>query len=132
MVTIIGVDWPNAIDAEKRYHVMLDGINLVNAKTCLDFGAGLAHFYEFLIRKNENRLTYEGLELSKKMTSHVKLKFPHLNLHSHDVLSDGWQMGMFDCIVMNGVFTEKLELSYEEMFLYFENLLSLAYVNLQD
>lgn len=123
----LGVDWPNLDDVNTRYQIMLDGINLVNAKSCLDFGSGLAHFREYLQDKGQTSLLYEGIELSTKMLLHCKLKMPEVVFHSHDVLVEGWKMKQFDAVVMNGVFTEKQSLNYTTMFAYFEDLLKLAY-----
>ena len=123
----LGVDWPNADDALRRYEVVLEGLKLVRAENCLDFGSGLAHFHEFLQRVECKPPYYEGLDLSKKMIAHCEAKFPDIVFHSHDVLVDGWNMGNFDAVIFNGVFTEKRDVTFSEMFDYLVKILELAY-----
>ena len=127
--THLGVDWPDAEDARLRYGIMLDGINAVGARSCLDFGSGLAHFYDFLIERVSEKFDYEGLELSKKMFAFCAQKHPKLRFYSHDVLTEGWKMKQYDAVVMNGVFTEKLGLQYNDMFNYMSQVLRLVYQN---
>lgn len=120
-----GVDWPNIEDALTRYRVMADGLE--SSSSVLDFGCGLAHFHDYLLETKWNNISYSGLDLSKKMLDHCRMKKPELNFYSDDVLKDGWQIPNFDYIIMNGVFTEKLSLNYEEMFEYFKELVTVAY-----
>jgi SAM-dependent methyltransferase len=120
-----GVDWPNIEDALTRYRVMED--SLKSSNSVLDFGCGLAHFHDYLLEKEWNNITYSGLDLSKKMVDHCRIKKPGIDFYSNDVLKDGWQIPDFDYIIMNGVFTEKLTLNHEEMFEYFKKLVKLVY-----
>ena len=48
--THLGVDWPNAEDAETRHRVMLDLVRDRPA-TLLDFGCGASHFYEHIVHE---------------------------------------------------------------------------------
>ena len=52
----LGVDWPNKIDADTRYKIMLEVITCSSLTvSLLDFGCGLSHLYEFILK---NRLDY--------------------------------------------------------------------------
>ena len=44
-----------------------------------------------------------------------------------DVLKEPHKLANFDYIVMNGVFTEKQNLSFDQMFTYFKDLLSVIF-----
>jgi hypothetical protein len=46
-----------------------------------------------------------------------------------DLLDDDAALPMFDYIVLNGVFTEKRELSFDEMFSYFKQLVSRVFAH---
>ena len=121
----LGVDWPNKGDAETRYKVMLDVIqdDTPSKKSLLDFGCGASHLYEY-IQKNQIRdLEYSGLDLSEKFISLSRQKFP-LNVYYYfDILNDSAALPEFDYVIMNGVFTEKISLSFDEMFRYFQNVI---------
>ncbi len=125
-----GVDWPNKEDAETRYQVILDIIKFDSrndfedkAASILDFGCGLGHLYEY-IKKNKIPVLYSGLDLSPLFIERCKDKFPELEFITMDILETKEQVFLktYDYIVLNGVFTEKRELSYEEMFEYLKKL----------
>lgn len=122
-----GVDWPNKEDAEKRYEIIYNGLKSSDVANCLDFGSGLAHFYEYLLEQKERSIKYSGLELSKKMFTYSGLKYPEVTFFHKDVINNGWDIPRFDAVVMNGVFTEKLGAEYDEFYTYFEKLLSLVF-----
>lgn len=124
----LGVDWPNKIDADTRYRVMTEGVEHCNGRSILDFGCGLAHYYEYLIREDKNYY-YEGLELSKPMFHRCAEKHPLTTFHNIDILQEEWTLSKLDCAVMNGVFTEKLTLSHDEMFEHMTKLVSLVFNN---
>lgn len=115
----LGVDWPNHDDTVKRHEVMLELIKEKNS-TLLDFGCGLGHFYEFLKENNSDKqITYSGLDINNSFYEFCKNKYKNLNFINKDILVDN-DIPNFDYIVINGVFTEKRNLSSEDMkdFLY--------------
>ena len=91
--------------------------------TLLDFGCGASHLYSYLIEKNLKGIKYFGLDLSAKFIQLSKSKFPHNSYYCVDILSDELVLPRFDYIIMNGVFTEKRDLSFEEMLTYFQALI---------
>ena len=54
-------------------------------------------------------------------------KIPEIDFYCVDILQDKDPILNFDYIIMNGVFTEKRDLSYEEMFLYFKKMITAVY-----
>lgn len=114
----LGVDWPKIEDVDKRYNVMLDIIKDKSTKaTLLDFGCGLSHLYEYLLHNNITSINYSGLDISEKFTEASKKKFPNITYYNIDLLSDNHlELPLFDYIIMNGIFTEKRDLSHSEMF----------------
>jgi SAM-dependent methyltransferase len=129
--THLGVDWPVLADVEKRYNVMLDVLNF-NRKddaivTVLDFGCGTAHLLEHIDRKALKNIKYSGLDISEKFITVAKNKFPENDFYCLDILDNDVALPHFDFILMNGVFTEKRELSFDEMWSYFTAMLLKAF-----
>jgi cyclopropane fatty-acyl-phospholipid synthase-like methyltransferase len=120
--THLGVDWPNSGDIETRYRVMLEVIRQDASSTIslLDFGCGASHLYDHIVMKNMKNLEYYGLDLSIKFIQLSKSKFPFNTYYCTDILSEDVKSPNFDYIVMNGVFTEKRDLSFDEMLAYFK------------
>lgn len=124
--TSLGVDWPDDSNViERRYKVMLDIIGIGGHKvTLLDFGCGLCHLFEYM-NKNDyyDFVKYSGLDISTKFIEVSNKKFPHVDFYQQDILINN-DIPIFDYIIMNGVFTEKRDLSFHEMFEYFKTLLT--------
>lgn len=124
--THLGVDWPNALEAKKRYSVMLGVIREKDRGdpiSLLDFGCGASHLYEHLRLVAQNNLCYTGLDASAVFCDLSKNKYPMNDYHCIDVLKDPERLGEYDYVVMNGVFTEKHDLNFDEMFEYFKQVL---------
>lgn len=118
-----GVDWPNKQDALVRYQVMADLLGLGSQPvSLLDFGCGAAHLYAYLTQKNHKNIRYSGLELSSHFYDLCKKKYPEITFYQTDLLEDRDNVPVHDYVIANGVFTEKRELSFDEMFEYFSNL----------
>ena len=120
--THLGVDWPKAEDAETRYRVMLDVIRkpALPGLQLLDFGCGASHLYEYIRANDVAGIEYTGLDLSPKFIDLSRTKFPHNRYICADILVEPQVVPDSDYIVMNGVFTEKRGLTFEEMLAYFE------------
>jgi SAM-dependent methyltransferase len=124
-----GVDWPNARDALKRHRVMLDLVRepRTGRVSLLDFGCGLSHFYEFLRDHGIDWVDYTGQDISEKFVAASRRKFPELTYYCLDVLDDDGGLPEFDYVVMNGVFTEKVTLSYDEMLRFFKAVVACVF-----
>jgi len=118
--THLGVDWPNPEDADTRYRVMLDLIHRPLAREpvrLLDFGCGASHLYDYIEHERVDGLSYSGLDLSADFIELSRAKFPSNDYWCLDLLTaDHGHLGRFDYAVMNGVFTEKMDLQFDEMF----------------
>jgi len=125
----LGVDWSSARDAETRYRVMLDLIPSPRPPrvSVLDFGCGASHLLDFIIKKQIEGIEYTGLDLSPAFIALSRAKHPSVAYHCVDVLEDANGLTTFDYVVMNGVFTEKRDLSQEEMFAYVSAVLRRAF-----
>lgn len=117
----LGVDWLNKEDAESRYRVMLEiiGKNTAGKTSVLDFGCGVSGLYDYILDQGISYVDYSGLDISSAFTEASQKKYPKLKYFNVDILDPDTCLPQFDYIVMNGVFTEKLTLSFGEMFNYF-------------
>lgn len=128
----LGVDWPKADDVEKRHRVMLEVIRPDSREEkvrLLDFGCGAAHLNEYIREQGLESIQYAGLDLSEKFVCLAQSKFPANQFYCMDLLDEHASLPAFDYIVMNGVFTEKRELSFEEMLSYFKRLLKRVFAH---
>lgn len=125
----LGVDWPKREDADTRYRIMLEIIKPRPNRhvSLLDFGCGASHLYEYMLKRNMRGIVYAGLDLSEKFTQLSKNKFPGNNYYCLDILGQSDQLPSFDYVVMNGVFTEKRGLSFDDMLAYFKQMLKTAF-----
>lgn len=130
-----GVDWTKEEQVDIRYKTMLELISFrektfegINGTSVLDYGCGLSHLYEYMLKENINFVDYTGLEISEKFYNESKKKYPQNKYILGDILVDESVIQReYDYILMNGVFTEKRDLSYDEMFKYFEIMISKVY-----
>ena len=122
----LGMDWPNAEDVPTRHRVMLEAIRSEDAReplTLLDLGCGGSHLYEYIREHKVDNVEYSGLDLSPKAVELSQKKFPENTYYCVDVLDPATDLPRFDYVVMNGVFTEKRDLSFAEMRDYFERMI---------
>jgi hypothetical protein len=121
----LGVDWPNQADALTRYQVMLDVIRETNSSkiTLLDFGCGASHLYDYILANKISHIDYAGLDISEKFIQLSKKKHPQISYYCLDILQPNIELPKFDYVVLNGVFTEKRELSHGEMWEYVKQMI---------
>jgi SAM-dependent methyltransferase len=123
--THLGVDWPKPEDAQTRYRVMLEVVrpeDKLRTVRLLDFGCGPSHLYEHMVARGLHDIAYAGLDLSEKFVELSRRKFPENQYYCVDLLDGDAAIPSFDYVVMNGVFTVKRALAFDEMFLYFKQL----------
>lgn len=123
--THLGVDWPREEDLTIRYQVMIDLVREDREATVdlLDFGCGTSHLYTFLRQNGYMNVRYAGLDISEKFVEISRAKFPENEYFCIDVLNPSEKLPEFDYVLMNGVFTQKRELGFEEMFDFMKNVL---------
>lgn len=126
-----GMDWPNEQDLQVRFSVMYEIIRSKqhNDKiSLLDLGCGGGLFYDYIKKHDQlGRIKYHGIDLSPKMAKAASEKFPEATFEARDILEQPLQEQEFDYIVMNGVLTEKRELSHIEMENYACELIKTAF-----
>jgi SAM-dependent methyltransferase len=120
-----GVDWPVAQDVPTRHRIMLEVVREWPSDETirlLDFGCGASGFYEYILERGIE-VDYSGLDLSRKFVDVSKSKFPGNAYYYVDILDEGVELPQFDYITMNGVFTVKRDLSFDQMLEYVKSVL---------
>jgi SAM-dependent methyltransferase len=122
----LGVDWPKHEDTITRHQVMFDLIKDKNS-TLLDFGCGLGHFFKWIQETQDPYPIYSGLDINESFYKTCKEKYHFLDFYHTDILIND-NIPNFDYIVCNGTFTEKRELSQDEMMEFFTSVLKKLWV----
>jgi SAM-dependent methyltransferase len=126
----LGMDWPRKEDADTRYQVMLDIIyfnkDTAPENSLLDFGCGTGHMLSYIGEKNIS-VNYSGLDISPLPIEMATRKYPDVAFYCLDVLEEKQKLPKFDYIVMNGVFTEKRQLTFEDMWDFFCRMLQYVF-----
>lgn len=123
-----GVDWPNAEGAARRYRIMLDLVKpAAGEQTLLDFGCGASHLYQYMLERQIPGLRYLGLDASPAFCELSASKYPDNRYVCADVLAQPELLPEADYVVMNGVFTEKRNLSFNDMYDYMRRLLVVVF-----
>lgn len=125
-----GVDWPNELDLLKRFDVMLQVIKnqTPTPTSLLDLGCGYGALLDYLINNNKNQqIDYEGIDLSENMILEAKNRHPAAKFYIHDILKNLIPANSFDYIVMNGVLTERQNLSQTQMIEFAQTLIKEAF-----
>lgn len=124
-----GMDWPNEDDLQKRFDVMLGLIPESESKvSLLDLGCGVGLLIDYL-KKSGRRGTFDywGIDMSNKMIEIARNRHPGARFEQRDILLDPIPEQSMDFIIMNGVLTEKVDLTYAEMEKYAQALLKVVY-----
>lgn len=113
----LGQGWTKSqAHTDRRRDVMLD---LMKGRTrsvsLLDFGCGTGQLLEYMRAHDIQDVEYTGLDMSELFIGVARDKFPDVRFHLGDLLADDVELPMFDYIVMNGLFTYRGPVSFDEM-----------------
>lgn len=131
--TYQGVDWPNEADLRVRFDVMLDLMrdHTADASSLLDLGCGpgllLDHLNMRLPHSGGATIDYQGIDLSQPMIDAARSRHPSGNFSVRNVLINPIAPLSVDYVVMNGVMTEKRDLTFETMEEFATNLIAAAF-----
>ena len=122
--TPAGMGWKLS-DGDVRYRVMLDLLKQDGHQaSLLDFGCGAGHLLEYMQRTGTTGVDYVGLDISEQAIALCRSKFPGQDFLCLDVMAaDSPQLGEYDYMILNGIFTYKGALGQDEMFGYCKSLL---------
>ncbi|MCA9048595.1 MAG: class I SAM-dependent methyltransferase, partial [Planctomycetaceae bacterium] len=124
----LGMGWPNVPDAVRRFDVMLDVIrDRSQPVTLLDWGCGTGHLLEHIRNQNDVSIDYSGIDLSERFIGLARDKFPESDFRVCDILKDSAGLSTWDYAVINGVFTSKCSMSFDDMLEFVRRVISLLF-----
>jgi SAM-dependent methyltransferase len=95
-------------DRQKMRFFHLSQIGLLEGKTILDFGCGLADFYEFLKNELKINVKYYGVDIVPDFIEIAAAKYPEANFTNEDILeTDFLEKNKFDYIFCSQVFNNR-------------------------
>jgi SAM-dependent methyltransferase len=121
-----GLAWPNEEGMQKRFRVMEGLVDAPHA-SLLDLGCGTGRFLEYL-KKNDSKIDYTGMDISKKFIDHCKKTYITGDFHVRDILREPLDPDSYNYIVMNGILTVKNSLSFPEMWDFTKSLVKGAFL----
>lgn len=128
-----GMDWPNPDDLNKRFRVLTDLVfnfsDKKNEKLDLtDLGCGVGLLVDYLTENNlMDLVNYNGIDISPVMIEFASQRLQQYKFEVRDILKKKLKENCTDYIIMNGVFTEKRELSHDQMFDFFTQMITETY-----
>jgi len=143
--TYAGMDWPNEKDLDKRFQVMTDVINTNPSKSIsiLDLGCGCGLLLNYIEDNFHHRgsdgqydrtcdvpnIYYRGIDISHEMIKAAKDLHPGwgLDFSQQDILATPLEEKSIDYVIMNGLLTEKLTMSQDEMVAFAKQMIFAAF-----
>ena len=125
-----GMDWPNPNDLDKRFKVLTDhvfkyGDSYIEKIHLTDLGCGVGLLVDYLTNNDLiNLVHYRGIDISREMIECARQRLPKYDFEERDILISRFTENETDYIIMNGLFTEKRELTHEQMFDFFSQMLT--------
>ena len=117
-----GVNWSTSASQELRFKLISEIDNL-NGKRIHDVGCGLAHFAEYL-EKKEIRCHYVGSDISSLMIENARLKMPEIDLHIADILDTEKQWMRADYLTASGLFYVRSSIGKSDWWDFIRDMLS--------
>lgn len=128
----LGMGWPNVPDAIRRYDVMLDVLRDTSKPIrLLDFGCGTGHLYQHLQTRHDLQVEYHGIDLSDTFINVARQRHPEASFTCGDVLLNSDLLQTYDYAVINGVFTSRVKMSYDQMLDFVQNILKRVFGRVQ-
>ena len=121
--TFKGMDWPSEASSYIRYEKFLSLQKQSNAKI-LDYGCGSGLYLDYL--KNNHPEIYRNnsfsvYDLNMSAIETLVSKHPDATVITETDLMKGSHNEYFDYIIINGVFTEKLDIPYHDFCNFFRD-----------
>ncbi len=128
--TYKGMDWPVAEDVERRFKVMLGILDQDRNEpvSLLDLGCGVGFLIDHLkAHCFVDSIEYTGIDISSRMIEQARKRHAGFRFECRDLLRNPLPKKSIDYIVMNGLLTEKLTLSYPVMEEFATHMIKAAY-----
>jgi SAM-dependent methyltransferase len=112
------LNWRSLKDNNARFKTATEHINS-HDKSILDFGCGTSLFFNFL-KKKKIKIEYNGLDTNREVVEYCKKKFPKNKYYCFDIMNESKKYKNLknDVVFANGIFTQKLTISNNNMYLF--------------
>ena len=124
--TFKGMGWKRSKDQIKRFKEFSKIFTIDNKMKILDLGCGTSHFYEFLKKNRIKKFNYTGIDISQEFINISKKKFPKNKYFCVDIINTKKKFS-FDYTIINGIFTQKGNLSEKQMYQFFVKFIKKAF-----
>jgi SAM-dependent methyltransferase len=124
-----GADWPNGADLAARFGVLLGLLDDAGERPALlDLGCGAGLLLDYLdATGNIDRVRYHGIDLSNTMTDLAKSRWPTHEFSCRDIVAAPLPEQSVDVVIMNGVLTERVSVSFHAMVELAQSLIAAAF-----
>jgi SAM-dependent methyltransferase len=112
-----GADWPNGADLAVRFQVMSGILDAAGDQPLLlDLGCGAGLLIDYLAATRRlDAVRYRGIDLSRAMVEAARQRWPDRDFECRDIVAAPLPEQSVDIVIMNGVLTERVGLSVQEM-----------------
>lgn len=124
-----GADWPNGVDLAARFGVLLEILDGAGERPALlDLGCGSGLLLDYLAATgNVDRVQYRGIDFSNAMTDLARKRWPTHEFACQDIIATPLPDQSVDVVIMNGVLTERVSVSFSEMVALAQSLIAAAF-----
>jgi SAM-dependent methyltransferase len=111
-----GAGWPNAADHVRRFDAMFDLVREPGPFRLLDLGCGPGLTLDYIQARGwMDRIDYVGIDVSPMLLGMAQDRWPGHHFELRDILTDPFPEGVFDYVLINGVFTGRCSISHDDM-----------------
>jgi len=98
--------WGSEASQTKRFEI-LSKIHDLNGHSVLDVGCGLGDLFMWF-KKNEIKVDYLGIDITKKMILKAKEKYPKASFKVCDLINSYHSINKYDFVLASGIFNRKI------------------------
>jgi SAM-dependent methyltransferase len=127
------MDWPDPEQNLKRFATMTDMFrselsDVAPPIRLLDFACGTSHFYGYLQEQGwSEQILYTGIDINPYAIEISRAKYPDNTYACMDILEDAAGLGHYDYITINGLFTQKKNMTEGQMRQFLHDILTVLF-----
>jgi SAM-dependent methyltransferase len=127
----LGVDWPKQEDLNVRFNIMTSLTKILKNEekfSLLDLGCGVGLFVDYLKKTDKYKsVNYFGVDISSEMIKQAMQLHPKDSFEVRDILTTPIQDSSYEFVIMNGLLTEKVTLTQDDMIEFAQKIITAAF-----